>query len=227
MAKPAASRPSVLIPIPDRIEGERVVLRPYVSSDVPALFKLINASRKHLFPWLPWADSDHRTLDDTRAFVARATASWTLRTSLIVGIFDKKTGRLLGGSGLHVCKGSSIDWDIPALMIGYWLGKPHEGKGYVAETVQLLTRVAFDEFKVKRLEIRCDEHNVRSARVMERAGFVREGLLRNDSRTPRGEVRSTLVYSLTPQDRPPTPSARRPVKRRDVRTRRSTVQSRT
>jgi ribosomal-protein-serine acetyltransferase len=206
MSPVAPRRPPELVPVPDRIEGERIVLRPYGPADAPALFKLVNASRKHLFPWLPWADSDHRTLDDTRAFVARATAWWTLRTSLIVGIFDRKSGKLLGGSGLHAHKGASIDWDIPALMIGYWLGKPHEGKGYVAEAVGLLTRVAFDRFHVKRLEIKCDERNVRSARVMERAGFVREGVLRNDFRTHRGEIRSTLVYSLTPDD--PRPPAR-------------------
>lgn len=183
------------------------MLRPYVPADVPALFALVNESREHLFPWLPWADSAHRTLDDTIAFVARATAWWALRTSLIVGIFDRTSGALLGGSGLHACRGPDIDWGIPAMMIGYWLGKRYEGKGYVAETVGLLTRVAFDEFKVKRLEIRCDANNARSERVMQRAGFVREGLLRNDSRTPRGEVRDTLVYSLTPADpRPRAPA---------------------
>lgn len=183
------------------------MLRPYVPADVPALFALVNESREHLFPWLPWADSAHRTLDDTIAFVARATAWWALRTSLIVGIFDRKSGALLGGSGLHACRGPDIDWGIPAMMIGYWLGKRHEGKGYVAETVGLLTRVAFDEFAVKRLEIRCDANNARSERVMQRAGFVREGLLRNDSRTPRGEVRDTLVYALTPADpRPRAPA---------------------
>ena len=42
---------------------------------------------------------------------------------------------------------------------------------------------------------------------MQRAGFVREGLLRNDSKTPRGEVRDTLVYALTPADpRPRAPT---------------------
>ena len=222
MAPVAPPRPPPCIPVPERIEGERIVLRPYVAADVPALFRLINASRAHLFPWLPWADSAHRTLDDTIAFVARASAWWTLRTSLIVGIFDRKSGRLLGGSGLHACKGADIDWDIPAMMIGYWLGRQHEGKGYVAEAVGLLTRVAFEEFRVKRLEIRCDEHNVRSARVMERAGFVREGLLRNDSRTPRGEVRSTLVYSLTPDDPRPA-SAREPTAKRRGGKRRRTA----
>ena len=221
MAKPAGSRAPVLIPVPERIEGKRVVLRPYVPSDAQALFRLINASRAHLFPWLPWADSAHRTLDDTKAFIANATAWWMLRTNLIAGIFDRKSGRLLGGSGLHACKGASIDWDIPAMMIGYWIGKQHEGKGYVAEAVGLLARVAFDQFKVKRLEIRCDDQNVRSAHVMERAGFVREGLLRNDSKTPRGEVRSTLVYSLTPDDRPRMTSPESPRRARRVRPSRS------
>jgi len=200
-APSSPKRPATLIPVPERMEGERIVLRPYVGADVPALFETVNASREHLFAWLPWADSAHRTPDDTADFVARATAWWTLRTSLIVGIFDRATGRLLGGSGLHACRGDAIDWRIPSMMIGYWLAKEHEGKGYVAEAVRLLTHVAFEDLGAKRLEIRCDANNARSAAVMVRAGFRREGLLRNDSITPRGEVRDTLVYALTPADR--------------------------
>lgn len=201
-ASPPPKRPPTLTPVPDRIEGARIVLRPYAMADVPALFETVNASREHLFPWLPWADSAHRTLDDTADFVARATAWWTLRTNLIVGIFDKATGRLLGGSGLHACRGDEINWAIPSMMIGYWLAKEHEGKGYVAEAVALLTKVAFDDLGAKRLEIRCDANNARSEAVMARAGFRREGLLRNDSITPRGEMRDTLVYALIPADRP-------------------------
>ena len=47
--------------------------------------------------------------------------------------------------------------------------------------------------------IRCDARNTRSAAVAERLGFVREALLRNE-RDPHGELRDTLVFSLTPDD---------------------------
>lgn len=204
---PASSSPvhpprafPTLIAVPDRIDGERVVLRPWAPADAKALFETVNRSREHLLPRLPWADSAHRTLDDTADFIVRTSTWWALRTNLIVGIFDRATGGVLGGSGLHACRGTEIDWSIPALMIGYWIAKEHEGKGYVAEAVRLLTRVAFDDLHANRLEVRCDADNVRSVNVMERAGFVREACLRRDGRTPAGTLRDTLVYSMVPSD---------------------------
>ena len=199
-SSPAPSRHPTLVPVPSLIEGERIVLRPWAPADAPALFEAVNRSREHLFPWLPWADSAHRTLDDTADFIVRASTWWALRTNLIVGIFDRATGGILGGSGLHACKGAAIEWEIPALMIGYWIAKEHEGKGYVAEAVRLLTCVAFDDLHANRLELRCDADNVRSVKVMERAGFVREGCLRSDGRTRGGALRDTLVYAMVPAD---------------------------
>ena len=201
MSTAVPPRPPACIAVPERIEGPRVVLRPYEASDAQALFDAVNESREHLRPWMPWATGGHRTFDDTVAFCAWARAGWVLRENLVIGIFDRATGRLLGGTGLHPCGGEEIDWSIPSLNIGYWLRTGEEGKGYVAEAVGLLTRVAFDDLGVQRLEIRCDTTNARSVRVIERAGFVKEGVLRNEARGPSGALRDTLVYALTPADR--------------------------
>jgi RimJ/RimL family protein N-acetyltransferase len=49
--------------------------------------------------------------------------------------------------------------------------------------------------KAERVEIRMDDHNVRSWRVAERAGFTLEGVLRRDALAPDGRVRNTRVYA--------------------------------
>jgi RimJ/RimL family protein N-acetyltransferase len=89
---------------------------------------------------------------------------------------------------------------VPAFEIGYWIRASAEGHGYVAETVQLLTDFAFASLHAQRVMIRCDARNRRSAAVAERLGFIREAHLRNDMRDATGELRSTLVFSLTPDD---------------------------
>jgi RimJ/RimL family protein N-acetyltransferase len=199
MAPAAPSRPPACIALPDRIVGERVVVRPWAPTDAEALHRAVNASRDHLRR-LPWGEAAHRTMDDTIQFLAGAAASWLLRQNLILGIFDRATGEVLGGSGLHPCRSTAIDWSIPSLMIGYWTTREHEGKGYVTETVRLLTKLAFEDLGVVRLELRCDADNERSERVMVRCGFRREGCLRNDSRGSGGELRSTLVYAMIPEE---------------------------
>lgn len=188
-------RHKTLIPLFEELRGPRVVVRPYRLEDADELFAAVEESRQHLWPWLPWV-TQHQTVEDTRDFILRTQAKWLLREDdLTVGFFEASSGRYLGGSGLHI-----RGWDVPAFEIGYWIRASAEGHGYVVETVKLLTDFAFTSLDAQRVMIRCDARNARSAAVAERLGFVREALLRNDTRDANGELRSTLVFSLTPDD---------------------------
>lgn len=198
---PADSPPASSPPAPPSpIAGERVVLRAYEPSDEAALQAAVAESRAHLRPWMPWADSGHLTVEESAAWIAGNRARWDAREELVWAITRREDGRYLGGAGLHACRGTAIDWSIPALMIGYWIRASEEGKGYVGESVRLLTRTAFEHFHANRLELRCDSDNVRSVAVMERAGFRFEGCHRSDGRKPSGALRDTLVYAWTPDD---------------------------
>lgn len=184
-----------LIALFEELRGPRVVVRPYRLEDADELFAAVEESRQHLWPWLPWVNQ-HQTSEDTRDFILRSQAQWLLRESaLTVGIFEANNGRYLGGSGLHI-----RSWDVPSFEIGYWVRASAEGHGYVAEAARLLTDFAFASLGAQRVMIRCDARNTRSAAVAERLGFVREACLRNDLRASDGELRDTLVFSLTPSD---------------------------
>ncbi len=183
-----------LIPLFETLEGERVVVRPYQEDDAEALFEAVEESREHLRPWMEW-EASHRSIDESRDFIARSRASWILRENMNVGIWRREDGRYLGGSGLDV-----RGWETRYFEIGYWLRTSAEGHGYMSETVRLLTDFAFEHLDAARVEIRCDARNARSARVAERLGFVREARLRNNALAPDGTLRDTLVYSLIPSD---------------------------
>ena len=184
-----------LIPLFEALRGERVVVRPYRESDAQALFEAIAESRDHLRPWLPFAD-EHQTVDESRHWIIQQLANWILRDDLMLSIWEHATGRYLGGTGLH-----PHDWEIDYFEIGYWIRVSAEGHGYISESVRLLTDYAFDNLKANRLEIRCDELNVRSASIPKRLGYVLEGRSRNDVATTDGRLRTTLVFSLIPEDR--------------------------
>lgn len=70
----------------------------------------------------------------------------------------------------------------------------------MSAAVRLLTTYAFEGLEARRVEVRCDARNTRSARVAERQGYVLEGRLRHDMRDPAGEPRDTLVYAMIPVD---------------------------
>ena len=113
----------------------------------------------------------------------------------MVGVWERTTGRYLGGSGLH-----RIDWGVPAFEIGYWLRTSAWGRGYISEAARVLCRFAFETLGANRVEIRCDGRNARSMAVPRRLDFVQEATLRNHCRDGCGELRDTLIFAMTPED---------------------------
>ena len=196
MASPEPVRRIVpaALAVPERIEGERVVLRAYEGADAAALREAVEESREHLRPWMPFWNA-HRTLEESIEFCAESRAAFTTRDHLFYAMRRREDGRYLGGPGLR-----GIRWDVPRLEIGYWIRASEEGKGYVTEAVRLLARAAFEVLGANRLEIRCDPRNVRSVRVAERAGFPLECTMRSEARANDGSLRDTRVYAMLPED---------------------------
>lgn len=184
-----------IIPLFDELRGERVIVRPYRESDAQALFEAIAESRDHLRPWMPFADS-HQVIEETHDWIMHKVADWLLRQDMTVGVWEASSNRYLGGSGLH-----PHDWEVRYFEIGYWLRASAEGHGYMSEAVRLQVDYAFTSLAAQRIEIRCDERNVRSAAIPRRLGFVQEACLRHDVLANDGQLRNTLVFSLIPTDR--------------------------
>ena len=181
-----------LIPMFEELRGERVIIRPYRESDAQDVFEAVAESRDHLRPWLPFADA-HQTVEETRDWIIHQVAAWLLREDMTLGMWEATTNRYLGGTGFH-----PRDWDIGYFEIGYWIRASAEGRGYVTEAVRLLTDFVFHTLKANRLEIRCDELNVRSAAIPRRLGFVEEGRLRNLLSAHDGRLRTMIIFSLIP-----------------------------
>jgi RimJ/RimL family protein N-acetyltransferase len=159
--------------------------------DGKVMYEAINASIEELKPWLPFAQME-QTEEDVEVNIREAHLKFLKREDLRLLVFHKDTGELVASSGLH-----RIDWDIPKFEIGYWIDSRHSGKGYMTEAVQGITDFAVNELKARRVEIRCDTRNSKSAAIPERLGFTLEGILRNDSleigSTTR--LRDTSIYA--------------------------------
>ena len=189
-----ADVPPILIDLPDELVGDLVIVRPWAEADSSGLWDAIDNSREHLEAFMPWVDRYHNP-DDALEYTRRSRARWLLREDLSVAIVERQTGRIVGGSGLH-----RIDWGIRAFEIGYWIRQDAEGRGYITETVQLLTRLAFDELDANRVELRIDTRNIRSLRVGERLGFVLEGTLRRKLPAADGTAADMHVLALLPEE---------------------------
>ena len=79
--------------------------------------------------------------------------------------------------------------------VGYWLGERFAGRGLMLEALRLVIPFAFDTLRLHRLEAACIPKNTRSMRLLEKAGFQREGLLRSYLRI-NGVWQDHYLYAL-------------------------------
>ena len=110
-------------------------------------------------------------------------------------IFENQTGRLTGG----ISMGNIRRGVAQSAQIGYWMGEQHAGKGYMGAAIRLLLEHGFDVMRLNRIEAACIPDNERSIRVLEKAGFRREGLLRSYLRI-NGAWRDHFLYAITADD---------------------------
>ena len=75
------------------------------------------------------------------------------------------------------------------------LGPEHQGKGYGGEAIELLLELAFCHLNLNRVHLRVSSQNARALACYERAGFAREGVLRQDSFSG-GEYRDTVIMGI-------------------------------
>lgn len=183
----------LLIDLPDRLETPRLVIRCPRPGDGAAYFEAVRDSLDDLRPWMPWAH-EPASPERSEALARRFQADFLARRDLVLALFERgpdgREGRLVGGSGLH-----RIDWTLRRFEIGYWVRSGHGGQGLVSEAVGVIAAMALERLAARRVEIRCDERNVRSWRVAERCGFTLEGVLRQDALDPFGVPRDTRVYA--------------------------------
>lgn len=91
-------------------------------------------------------------------------------------ICRKEDDRIIGSAGLaFVARGS-----LQSCMIGYSLDQAYNGKGYMTEAVSQVVRYAFEELKFHRIVGEVSPRNPGSIRVLEKAGFHKEGVSRSN-----------------------------------------------
>lgn len=179
----------ILLDLPDGFETERLIVRPPRLGDGDAVHAGIEASRAELLPYMPWAK---QTREETEVWLRGAVANWIRRETLPLLIWRKTDGAFIGGAGFH-----TINWDVPAMEMGYWQVTQYVGNGYITEAVRGEVAFARQYIGVLRLEIWCDVRNVRSAAVAERVGFTRHTHVVNDFRDSDGRLADVYGHCRT------------------------------
>ena len=137
---------------------ERLVLRPPVLADAPAIAAL--ADNRKVAEMTSSIPHPYR-VEDAEAWIAGKGGD---HPGIAFAMFEKNSGAFIG-----IC---SYEWrGEPTPEIGYWAGEPFWGQGYGTEAVRAMIDHAFTATELEALLASCRVTNVASRRVLEKCGF--------------------------------------------------------
>jgi ribosomal-protein-alanine N-acetyltransferase len=108
-------------------------------------------------------------------------------TTFVIAVDD----RLAGVIGLEL----RDDIYSKAPLLGYWLGEEFWGRGIAGEAVKLITNYAFSTLDILRIQADVLGNNHASMRVLEKAGYIKEGVLKS-AVFKNGETLDEWVYGM-------------------------------
>jgi RimJ/RimL family protein N-acetyltransferase len=164
---------------------ERCTIRPWRLDDAESLTK--NANNRKV--WLALRDlfPHPYTIQDAHEFLRRTISDQP--TTLFCIDVDSKA---IGGIGIRV----KHDVHRHTAELGYWLGEKFWGRGIMSEAVEAFGDFCFTNFPLRRIYAEPFANNPASARVLEKAGFVFEGRLKNNI-IKNGKLLDSLLYAKT------------------------------
>ena len=168
------------------LAGPRVRLRPLRTDDADALFAMKSDPRVMRYcSHPPWTERAQAVAQLEQLERDRETSEF-YQWAITVDAHDT----LVGTVSLFALNRAQRRADV-----GYSLASDVWGRGYASEALKLAVDFAFGTLGLARLEADIDPRNERSCRLVERIGFVREGLLR-ERWYVAGEVTDSAMYGL-------------------------------
>lgn len=150
-------------------------------------------NRSFLLPYMPLQPESDFTIEGVKANITEMAAARAAGTAYPFCI--RSGGAIVG----RITLSQVFRKAFRNCYLGYFVGEEHNGRGYATEGVRLAVRHAFGELGLHRVQANVMTSNARSARVLEKAGFRKEGVaLRYLSIAGRWEDHD--MYAITVED---------------------------
>ena len=171
------------------LETERLRIREFKQSDFDAVYEY--SSDPEVVRYMPFGPN---TPEQVQGFLDRVMKNQheENRANYELAVILKENKVLIGGCRINKHN------DIKA-HIGYIFNKKYWGKGYATEIAKALVDFGFKELDVHRIYATCDPDNIASKRVLEKAGMLLEGRLREDM-IIQGRYRDSLILGVLRQE---------------------------
>ncbi|MEX2104460.1 MAG: GNAT family protein [Bacilli bacterium] len=179
-----------------KLVGNNIYVRFLETADAEALLDLHMRNNEFFAAFSSTRNEDFYTFEYQLKMIERGIEKKELDQQYSFGIYLKVTEELIGNATLmEVLRGP-----LQSCFIGYSLDKIHNGKGYMTEAVQLVTDYAFNELHLHRIEAGVMPHNLGSIKVLEKAGYVKEGIARKNVKINGKWEDHQVLARLNPND---------------------------
>jgi ribosomal-protein-alanine N-acetyltransferase len=155
-----------------RLDGEHTAIRPLSLDDAEEFAAAVAANRDHTEPWEPIHAEAHYTRAGQAETLRRDVEAWDMGTGYAFSVLDRdRRDRIIG----RVALGNVVHGAWRNATLGYWVAADAGGRGHATEAARLICAFAFEHAGLHRVQPAVIPRNIRSIRVVEKAGFRREG----------------------------------------------------
>lgn len=173
------------------ISTERLILREATAEDAEDMLRYLSDERVMQHTGMdPFGSTD-----DVLEEIAWYQSIVGEGTGVRWGITLKDTGKMIGSCGFLNREARHFRAEI-----GYELSHDYWGRGIAGEALRAVVQYGFSQLRLERIEALIEPENGPSIRLVERNGFLREGLLRHYEYT-QGKFDDLYMYSLLKSDR--------------------------
>lgn len=156
------------------IKGKKCYVRTFQEKDARNLTGLVSRNKYFWSTYEPLNRPEYYTVDTQYKKIQESLYLMGSQREFTFGIYDLSTDYLIG----HIALYSIKRLPYSSGFVGYAMDEAYVGKGIVTEAVELIIHFAFEEVGLHRVEAYVAPENKASIRVLEKAGFQQEGLLR-------------------------------------------------
>ena len=183
------------IPQAFEIHTPRLLMKPYGRSDARELLTLIDRNRSDLLDAFPVMINQLNSLSDTRAWIAGRSSQHAMGQGIAIAMRLRHSQVLAGYLGIL-----NLDMRVPKCEMAYFVEQSLRRQGLAEEALLAALRWAIGSIGLQKVLCRVDPANEASLRLLEKTGFVQEGLVRCDYRSGHGHTGDCVYMGLLAAD---------------------------
>jgi RimJ/RimL family protein N-acetyltransferase len=170
------------------LETSRLILRPWKDTDAESLYEY--AKNPLIGPIAGWPV--HTSVENSRQIIREV-----LSADETYAVTIKNDDAAIGSIGLMIGDKSDLNIGSDEAEIGYWIGVPYWGQGFIPEAARELMRYAFDDLGISAIWCGYFDGNEKSKRVSDKCGFTFHHTERNKEWPLINEIKTQHITCIT------------------------------